>query len=73
MQALILAGGSGTRFWPLSRRRRPKQLLALEGKATLLQATSERLRPLAPPASQWICTTEQLADEVRRQLPEVPA
>ncbi len=73
MQALILAGGSGTRFWPLSRRRRPKQLLALEGEQSLLQATSERLRPLAGPESQWVCTTEALADEIRRQLPEMPA
>ena len=72
MQALILAGGSGTRFWPLSRRRRPKQLLALEGETSLLQATAERLRPLAGPQSQWVCTTEALAEEVRRQLPEVP-
>jgi mannose-1-phosphate guanylyltransferase len=73
MQALILAGGSGTRFWPLSRRRRPKQLLALDGEASLLQATAERLRPLAGPESQWVCTTEALVEEVRRQLPEVPA
>lgn len=73
MQALILAGGSGTRFWPLSRRRRPKQLLALEGETSLLQTTSERLRPLAGPEAQWVCTTEQLVEEVRRQLPEVPA
>ncbi len=72
MQALILAGGSGTRFWPLSRRRRPKQLLALEGDSSLLQATAERLRPLAGPEAQWVCTTETLVEEVRRQLPEVP-
>jgi mannose-1-phosphate guanylyltransferase len=72
MQALILAGGSGTRFWPLSRRRRPKQLLALEGDSSLLQATAERLRPLAGPEAQWVCTTEALVEEVRRQLPEVP-
>ena len=73
MQALILAGGSGTRFWPLSRRHRPKQLLALEGERTLLQETCDRLRPLAGPEAQWICTTERLVDEVQRQLPEVPA
>ena len=73
MQALILAGGSGTRFWPLSRRSRPKQLLALDGELTLLQATAQRLRPLAGPDSLWVCTTEKLVEEVRRQLPEVPA
>ena len=49
MQALVLAGGSGTRFWPLSRRARPKQLLALEGSSTLLQRTVERLQPLVEP------------------------
>ena len=72
MQALILAGGSGTRFWPLSRRRRPKQLLALDGELTLLQATAERLRPLAGAQGTWVCTTERLVEEVRRQLPDVP-
>lgn len=73
MQALILAGGSGTRFWPLSRRSRPKQLLALEGERSLLQETLERIRPLIPPRDVWVVTTRALADEVRRQLPEVPA
>ena len=72
MQAIILAGGSGTRFWPLSRRHRPKQLLALEGERSLLQRTSDRLRPLIPAESLWVCTTVALAEEVRRQLPEVP-
>ncbi len=72
MQAIILAGGSGTRFWPLSRRRRPKQLLALEGKRSLLQETFDRLQPLIPAQSVWVCTTTMLAEEVRRQLPEVP-
>jgi mannose-1-phosphate guanylyltransferase len=72
VQALILAGGSGTRFWPLSRRRRPKQLLALEGERSLLRETLERLRPIVPPESVWVATTRILADEVRRELPEVP-
>jgi len=72
MQALILAGGSGTRFWPLSRKSRPKQLLALEGERTLLRDTVERLQPLVPPEGVWICTTRALADAVRRELPEVP-
>lgn len=73
MQALILAGGSGTRFWPLSRKHRPKQLLALEGERTLLRDTVERLRPLVGPESIWICTTQALAEAVRRDVPEVPA
>lgn len=73
MKALILAGGSGTRFWPLSRKARPKQLLALEGERSLLQETVDRLQPLVAAADVWICTTEALADAVREQLPEVPA
>ncbi|MCP4654155.1 MAG: mannose-1-phosphate guanylyltransferase [bacterium] len=73
MQALILAGGSGTRFWPLSRKSRPKQLLALEGDRSLLQETVDRLAPLVEPAAVWVCTTRVLADAVREQLPEIPA
>jgi len=72
MQTLILAGGSGTRFWPLSRKARPKQLLALEGERTLLRDTLERLAPAIGPESVWVCTTEALAEEIRRDLPEVP-
>jgi mannose-1-phosphate guanylyltransferase len=72
LQALILAGGSGTRFWPLSRQSRPKQLLALEGERSLLRDTLERLRPLVGPESVWVCTTEALGERVRSELPEVP-
>lgn len=72
MRALILAGGSGTRFWPLSRKSRPKQLLALEGERTLLRDTLERLVPAIGPESVWVCTTEELAEAVRRDLPSVP-
>ncbi|MCB1057780.1 MAG: NTP transferase domain-containing protein, partial [Acidobacteria bacterium] len=73
MQVLILAGGSGTRFWPLSRGRHPKQFLELEGDRSLLQSTIDRLQPLAEPRDVWICTTERLADAVHRQVPDVPA
>lgn len=73
MQALILAGGSGTRFWPLSRGLRPKQLLSLDGDASLLRATVDRLAPDIPPTSVWISTTEALADAIRAELPDVPA
>jgi mannose-1-phosphate guanylyltransferase/mannose-6-phosphate isomerase len=72
MRALILAGGSGTRFWPLSRKSRPKQLLPLEGQRTLLRDTLERLAPAIGPESVWVCTTEELAEAVRQDLPSVP-
>jgi mannose-1-phosphate guanylyltransferase/mannose-6-phosphate isomerase len=72
LQALILAGGSGTRFWPVSRRHRPKQLLALDSDQTLLQRTTSRLQPLIPADRVWVCTTRELAPAVREQLPDVP-
>jgi mannose-1-phosphate guanylyltransferase len=72
MRALILAGGSGTRFWPLSRKSRPKQLLALDGEASLLRQTFLRLQPLVAAEDVWVCTTEALAESVRADLPEVP-
>lgn len=72
-KALILAGGRGSRFWPLSRAKRPKQLLVLDGKDSLLARTARRLEPLIAPEDIWVCTTRALAEQVREQLPEVPA
>ena len=69
---VILAGGRGTRFWPLSRRRRSKQLLALDGKRTMIQQTVARLLPLAPPSHCWIITNEDLRREIIRQFPRLP-
>ena len=68
---VILAGGRGTRFWPLSRQRRAKQLLALDGKQTMIQQTVARLLPLASPARFWVITNEHLRREVTRQLPRL--
>ena len=68
---MILAGGRGTRFWPLSRQRRAKQLLALDGKQTMIQQTVKRLLPLAPPARFWVITNEHLQREIVRQLPRL--
>jgi mannose-1-phosphate guanylyltransferase len=70
--ALILAGGRGTRFWPRSRKKTPKQLLALFGERTLLQETAARLRPLVPPERTWVLTSEELRRPIARQLPEIP-
>ena len=68
---VILAGGRGTRFWPLSRKRRAKQLLALDGKQTMLQQTVSRLLPLAPAKHFWIITNEDSQREVARQIPRL--
>jgi mannose-1-phosphate guanylyltransferase len=65
---VILAGGRGTRFWPLSRKRRAKQLLALDGKQTMIQQTVARLLPLAPARRFWIITNEDLHREIARQV-----
>jgi len=70
---VILAGGSGTRFWPRSRRARAKQVLALDGERSMLQQTTERLKPLASLEKTWIITNEYLAHEIAEQLPGVPA
>lgn len=72
LKALVLAGGGGTRFWPLSRSRRPKQLLALDGDESLLARTVRRLHPLIEPENVWVCTTRALASQVSEQLDEVP-
>jgi mannose-1-phosphate guanylyltransferase len=68
---VILAGGRGTRFWPLSRKRRAKQLLALDGKQTMIQQTVARLLPMAPPKRQWIITNDTLRPAILRQLPSL--
>jgi mannose-1-phosphate guanylyltransferase len=70
---IILAGGRGTRFWPLSRKRRAKQLLALDGTQTMIQQTVARLAPMAAPSRFWIITNDDLRDAIRRQLPKLPA
>ncbi len=72
LHAVIMAGGSGTRFWPASRRNRPKQLLDLAGGAPLLRLTYERLSGLVPPERVWVITTEHTAEACRQIVPEVP-
>ncbi len=65
---VILAGGRGTRFWPLSRKRMAKQLLPLNSKKSMIQETVERLLPLAKAKQFWIITNEDLRDPIVRQL-----
>lgn len=72
---VILAGGKGERFWPLSRRKRPKQFLSLDGSGkTLLQATADRLLNLASGwENVWVITSKMLAEGVQQQLPQLPS
>ena len=68
---VILAGGSGTRFWPRSRRSRAKQVLALDGERTMIQQTVDRLLPVADAGSMWVITNDLLREEIVHQLPEL--
>ncbi|MBC6479196.1 MAG: mannose-1-phosphate guanylyltransferase [Hormoscilla sp. GM7CHS1pb] len=71
---VLLAGGKGERFWPLSRKDRPKQFLSLDGSGkSLLQETADRLLNIAKGwEGLWVCTSRQLADGVLQQLPQLP-
>ncbi len=72
LHAVIMAGGSGTRFWPASRRGRPKQFLALGGAAPLLRRTYERVEPLVGAEHIWVVTSRATARTTRKLLPELP-
>jgi len=66
---VLLAGGSGTRFWPLSRNRRPKQFLALAGRDPLILDTWRRMRRLVPPSRLWIVAPQAMKRTLHRVLP----
>jgi mannose-1-phosphate guanylyltransferase len=72
LYATIMAGGTGTRFWPASRRARPKQLLDLTGGRSMIQATADRLNGLCPAENLLIVTNQTLVDPIAQQLPNVP-
>jgi mannose-1-phosphate guanylyltransferase len=72
LHVVIMAGGSGTRFWPMSRKNRPKQFLALTGEAPLLRITYERVVDLVPPERTWVVTAATTAEMTRELLPELP-
>src|SRR5260370_42522228 len=69
VHAVTLAGGRGTRFWPRSRTRTPKQLLNIVGEHTMLEQPVARLRPLIPAERIWTVTNAEQASQVRKQLP----
>ena len=69
---IIMAGGRGERFWPVSREKMPKQLLALLGKKSFLQETVERVLPLVPVKNIFVITNEAQLPKVRKQLPKIP-
>ena len=69
---IIMAGGRGERFWPLSREKMPKQLLTLLGKKSFLQEAVERVLPLVPAKNIFVITNEAQLPEVQRQLPKIP-
>jgi mannose-1-phosphate guanylyltransferase len=71
LHAVIMAGGAGTRFWPASREALPKQLLALAGSRTMIQATVDRLRDLVPFENILVVTSERLVPAIQRQLAEL--
>ncbi|MBP1679275.1 MAG: Mannose-1-phosphate guanylyltransferase, partial [Bacteroidetes bacterium] len=70
--AVIMAGGVGTRFWPRSRERSPKQLLEIIGKGTMIQNTVKRIQPLVPPQNVFVVTNRVQRAAVIKQLPQVP-
>src|SRR3954468_15095405 len=69
---IIMAGGRGERFWPVSREKTPKQLLTLLGKKSFLQEAVERVLPLVPAKNVFVITNEAQLPEVRKQLPKIP-
>ena len=70
--ALIMAGGKGTRFWPLSTEEKPKQFLNLIGEKTMIQMTVDRIKPIVPIERIFISTGQMYVDLVKEQLPELP-
>ena len=70
---VIMAGGIGSRLWPVSRPEFPKQFIDILGTGrTLIQMTADRFRDVCPPENMWVVTSAGYVDIVREQLPEIP-
>src|ERR1051325_8371901 len=72
LKAVFIAGGAGTRLWPLSRESSPKQFHALAGEASLMRQTVERVLPVIPARDVWVVTGARDGEQTRAELPEVP-
>lgn len=72
MKFLIMAGGKGTRLWPVSRLEKPKQFQSLLSERTMLQETADRLLPRFSPKDIYVATNKTYVEEVRREMPELP-
>lgn len=70
--ALIMAGGKGTRFWPLSTEEKPKQFLNLVGSKTMIQMTIDRILPIIPIERIFVCTGEKYISLIKEQIPNLP-
>ena len=73
LYALIMAGGGGTRLWPLSRQQRPKQVLALTEERSMFEVAVERLEPMLPPDRIFVVTGRQHVEQLRSMTPQIPA
>jgi mannose-1-phosphate guanylyltransferase len=73
LKAVFIAGGAGTRLWPLSREGRPKQFHALAGRESLMRQTVERVLPIIDASDVWVVTGERYVAQTRDELPELPA
>ncbi len=71
--AIIMAGGVGSRFWPRSREKMPKQLLRIFGENTMIQDTVHRINKIVPVEKTFIVTNRNQKDEIKKQLPQLPA
>jgi len=73
LYAVIMAGGSGTRFWPWSRKKKPKQLLKITGQETMITQTVDRIIGEIPSENIYVVTTSTLAESIEEELPQIPA
>ena len=72
MYHILLAGGSGSRFWPKSRKKIPKQLLKIIGNETMIRLTYNRLKKNSPPEKIFVVASHNLCQQIQKEVPEIP-